>query len=201
MKYPDFFENIASIQMFDPLAQQLGVTADGLISYSYLDMVKLAGHSCPTVAGAWIMASLGLAKLHSDAVPVRGNIKVELRDAIEDGVAGVIGQCLGLVTGAGNEGGFKGMGGKHARNNRLFFGCDIGGEVRLSRLDTGQSVTLTYDPSAIPFHPQMRPLMQKIGQGTITAEERAFFGTEWQNRVAKILYRTELWGQLVNFVF
>ena len=199
MKYPDFFDNIDPIKMYDPLAQQLGAVSDGLITYTYLDMVKLAGHSCPTVAGAWIICALGLKKLHGDTIPVRGNIKVEMRDALDDGVAGVIGQCLGLVTGAGNEGGFKGIGMNYARNNRLIFGCDINSEVRLSRLDNGQSITIKYDPSAIPFHPQIKPLLQKVGQGTIAPDEKAFFAMEWQNRVKKILDHPEQWEQLVVF--
>ncbi len=199
MKYPKFFDSIAPIAMFDPLAQQLGVVADGLISYTYLDMVKLAGHSCPTVAGAWIMSSLGLQKLYGEAPPERGNIKVELQGELTAGVAGVIGQCLSLVTGAANEGGFKGIGASFARNNRLFFGCDIAGDVRLTRLDNGESVIMTYDPSVIPFHPQVKPLMQKIGQGTIAADEKVFFATEWQNRVEKILASPERWEQFLFF--
>ena len=200
MKTPDFFDNIAPIKMYDPLAQQLGAFTDGLISYTYLDMVKLAGHSCPTVAGAWIMTCLGLEKLYGDGVPVRGDIKIEMRDGLADGVAGVIGQCISLVTGAGNEGGFKGIGMNYARNNRLLYGCDIAGEVRLSRLDGGQTVTMQYDPSAVPFHPQIKPLMPKIGQGTITADEKAFFAAEWQNRVEKIVAQREKWGQFLTFV-
>lgn len=200
MKTPDFFDNIAPMQMYDPLAQQLGAFADGLISYTYLDMVKLAGHSCPTVAGAWIMTYMGLEKLYGDATPVRGDIKIEMRDGLADGVAGVIGQCIGMVTGACNEGGFKGIGMNYARDKRLFYGCDIAGEVRLSRLDTGQTVTMKYDPSAVPFHPQLRPLMQKVGQGNISADEKAFFAVEWQNRVEKIVAKPEQWGQFVTFV-
>ncbi len=199
MKYPDFFNNIALIQMFDPLAQQLGAVADGLISYSYFDMVKLAGHSCPTVAGAWIMSDLGLKKLHGETIPVRGNIKVEMRGGLDEGVNGVIAQCISLVTGAANEGGFKGLGANFARNNRLFFDCNINGEVQLTRLDNGQNVTMKYDPSSIPFHPQIPALIQKIGQNTIEEEEKAFFAEEWQNRVKKILTKPDRWEQLVTF--
>ena len=198
MNTPDFFAEIAPITTFDPLSQLLGATADGKISYSYFDMVKLAGHSCPTVAGAWIVCSLGLKKLYADELPVRGNIKVEMAGALDEGVVGVIAQCLCLITGAANEGGFKGLGGKFSRNNRLFFAVPMDGEVRLTRLDTGQSVSLTYDPSSIPFHPHMQPLMQKAAQGALTAEDKAFFAEEWQNRVRKILTKPENWTQLVT---
>jgi hypothetical protein len=44
----------------------------------------------------------------------------------------------------------------------------------------------------------MRPLMQKAGQGTLTAEEKAFFADEWQNRVKKILTQTDQWPQMVT---
>jgi hypothetical protein len=37
----------------DPLAEVLGAGERGLIEYRHLDAVKLAGHSCPTAAGAW----------------------------------------------------------------------------------------------------------------------------------------------------
>ncbi|MCD6187749.1 MAG: hypothetical protein J7K09_06235, partial [Desulfuromusa sp.] len=141
MNYPTFFNDIPPIQMSDPLAQLLGAAENGLFTYTYLDMVKLAGHSCPTVAGAWIMCDLGLKKLYGETTPVRGKIKIEMRGALDEGVEGVIAQCISLITGAANEGGFKGLGPNYARNNRLFFGCDINGEVRLTRLDNGKSVT------------------------------------------------------------
>ena len=198
MNYPLFFDKISPITMLDPLSQLLGAFSDGKITYNYIDMVKLAGHSCPTVAGAWIVADLGLKKLYAEDIPVRGNIQIEMAENLDEGVTGVIAQCLSLITGAANEGGFKGLGGKFSRNNRLFFGCDIAGEVRLTRLDNGGTVTLSYDPSAVPFHPQMKPLMQKAGQGALTAEDKAFFAKEWQNRVKKILTQTDQWTQLVT---
>ena len=200
MNYPVFFDKISPITMLDPLSQLLGAFSDGKITYNYIDMVKLAGHSCPTVAGAWIVCDLGLKKLYGDDIPVRGNIKIEMAGALDEGVTGVIAQCLSLITGAANEGGFKGLGPAYARNNRLFFGGDLSGEVRLTRLDNHQSVTLSYDPSPIPFHPQMKPLMQKASQGTLTAEDKAFFAEEWQNRVKKILTQTEQWSQLVTMI-
>lgn len=199
MKYPDFFDSIAPIYMVDPLAQLLGASAEGMFTYHYLDMVKLAGHSCPTVAGAWIMCDLGLKKLYDHSLPVRGNIKIEMRGALDEGVEGVIAQCISLITGAANAGGFKGLGPNFARNDRLFFSANIDGEVRLTRIDNGQTATMSYDPAAIPFHPQIRSLMQKVGQGTLEEDEKAFFAEEWQNRVKKILTAPEQWGQLVTF--
>mgnify|MGYP003492414693 FL=1 len=40
--------------MRDPLAELLGAAEGGRLEYTYADAVKLTGHSCPTVAGAWL---------------------------------------------------------------------------------------------------------------------------------------------------
>lgn len=52
MHYPAFFDDVPAIRLYDPLAEFLGAVDDGVIEYRYLDAVKLAGHSCPTVASA-----------------------------------------------------------------------------------------------------------------------------------------------------
>lgn len=57
MAYPAFFDQIPSLTLSDPLAALLGAADDGVIEFRYVDAVKLAGHSCPTVAGAWLIAS------------------------------------------------------------------------------------------------------------------------------------------------
>jgi len=198
MNYPAFFDEVEPIETIDPLADVLGAIENGRIIYNYIDMVKLAGHSCPTVAGAWLMCKVGLKELYKDELPVRGNVKVEMRGSLEVGVTGVIGSCIGLVTGAANEGGFKGLNGKMARNNRLFYGVQMEKEVRLTRLDTGNSVELSYDPSIIPGSPEQQQLMQKIMQGIATQEDKKRFGELWQERVKKILLQTELWSQMIT---
>jgi len=198
MNYPAFFDEVEPIETIDPLADVLGAVDNGRITYNYIDMVKLAGHSCPTVAGAWLMCKVGLKELYKDELPVRGSVKVELKGSLAEGVNGVIGSCIGLVTGAANEGGFKGLNGKMARNNRLFYGVEMEKEVRLTRLDTGDSVELSYDPSIVPGSPEQQQLMQKIMQGTASPEDKKRFGELWQERVKKILLQTELWLDMIN---
>ncbi|WOE70685.1 FmdE family protein [Hydrogenimonas thermophila] len=198
MNYPAFFDEVEPIETIDPLADVLGAIDNGRITYNYIDMVKLAGHSCPTVAGAWLMCKIGLKELYKDKLPVRGNVKVELKGSLDEGVTGVTGSCIGLVTGAANEGGFKGLNGKMARNNRLFYGIDMEKEVRLTRLDTNDSVELSYDPSIVPGSPEQQQLMQKIMQGNALPEDKKQFGELWQERVKKILLQSELWSQMVT---
>ena len=54
MSFPDFFAEIPALRLHDGLAQLLGASDDGVIEYHYADAVRLAGHSCPTVAGGWL---------------------------------------------------------------------------------------------------------------------------------------------------
>ena len=187
MRYPDFYEQCSPITLYDPLADFLGALHEGEVTISYLDCVKLAGHSCPTVAGAYLMAQEGLAQLYPDTFPRRSEILVELSGAEGEGVVGVVGAVIGYITGAGGIGGFKGMAGAFARNDRLRYGADIAGDVRLSRIDTGASVILSYDPSSVPGDPRMKPLMQKALRGEATDEERTLFARLWQDRTRAIL--------------
>ena len=83
MRTPAFFVAVPPIRVTDPLAALLGAADGGHIDYHYLDAVKLAGHSCPTVAGAWLMTRTALAHLYTDQTPQRGGVRVELRQAVE----------------------------------------------------------------------------------------------------------------------
>ncbi len=60
MKYLKFFDEIESIFLKDELAKFLGVNEDGIIELTYTDIVKMAGHSCATVAGGYLIALKGL---------------------------------------------------------------------------------------------------------------------------------------------
>jgi hypothetical protein len=190
MPFPDFFAQIPSLRLRDPLADTLGAATDGIIEYHYADAVKLAGHSCPTLAGAWLMISRALTALYPDSLPLRGDIRVELRGAQDVGTIGVVGAVLGLITGAAGEGGFKGLGGKHVRRDLLKFGADIDAEARITRLDNGASVLLDYHPEAVPPAPEMPALMARVVGGVATAEERTTFGQLWQDRVRRILLQS-----------
>jgi hypothetical protein len=187
MAFPDFFNQVPSLTLRDPLANVLGATTDGVIEYCYADAVKLAGHSCPTVAGAWLMASCALSVLHPDGLPERGNIRVDLRTPQDAGTSGVVGAVLGLITGAAGEGGFKGLGGQHARRDLLRYGVAIEADARFTRIDTGAAVLVDYHPEATPPAPEMPPLMARVIGGVANEQERAEFARLWQDRVRRIL--------------
>lgn len=198
MHYPDFFNKVPSITLQDPLSDILGAFEEGVIEIQYLECVKLAGHSCPTVAGAYLMAIQGLKALYGDDIPQRGSIEIAMREQESDGVTGVICNVLSFITGANGAGGFKGLNGKFARNGLVTYHADIPSEVQLRRTDTGASVGLNYNASMIPADPMMQPLMGKLLQGLATPEEKKQFGSLWQARVEKILLSTELWDSMVT---
>src|SRR5512135_146468 len=100
MDFPEFFAAAPRITMRDPLAQFLGAASDGIIEYQYADVVKLAGHSCPTVASAYLMTRGALNALYPDALPERGGIRLELRDDRLDGATGVVANVASFLTGA-----------------------------------------------------------------------------------------------------
>ncbi len=186
MNHPAFFDEVKTLTLRDPLAEVLGAASDGVMTYTYLDAVKLAGHSCPTVAGAYLMTVKALAKLYPDSVPERGGIKVELGAAQAEGVTGVIAAVAGLLTGAAGEGGFKGLGGKFSRRNLLQFESG-NAAIRFTRLDTGASVAAAYYPEVVPAPPELQVLMSKLFSGEASVAERTEFGRLWQMRVKHIL--------------
>lgn len=187
MTYPQFFNNIPTIKLQDDLASFLGAFEDGIIEFSYLDVVKNAGHSCPTVLGAYLMTLQGLKALYENEIPKRGEIIVEFKEAQNIGVAGVIGNVIMNITGATTNNGFKGISGKFDRNHLMKFEKDINdASVRFTRVDTQQSVDVFYDASSIKPHEDMNFLMQKSFQGIASKEEKIEFGKLWQQRVENI---------------
>ncbi len=191
MHYPEFYDKVESICLTDPLAKVLGAFENGEYEISYIEVVKAAGHSCPTVAGAYLMTIAALKTLYLDERAVRGNIKVEFAESLEDGVAGVIGNVVSHITGATDKSGFKGLGGKFARHSLMYFDADINASGRFTRVDNNQSVDVIYNSSSIPADPEMMPLMQKIQSGVAIPEDMKKFGQLWQERVRRIFENKE----------
>jgi formylmethanofuran dehydrogenase subunit E len=188
MNYPAFYEQAPRILMRDPLAAFLGVAEDGLLEYSYIDAVRLAGHSCPTVAGAWLMARTALRALYPDEPAERGGIAVRMPAAEDEGVTGVIAQVLTLITGAAAGNGFHGIGGRFVRQSLLGFSAASGATaVQFSRRDNGTAVAVELDLATVPSAPNLRELMVGALQPDATAEQRAAFAQAWQGRVQRLL--------------
>jgi len=187
MAFPAFFAQAPRIALHDPLARLLGASDDGLIEYGYEDAVRLAGHSCPTVAGAWLMTVRALRALYPDTPPQRGDIDVTFADGATSGVTGVIANVVGLVTGATTDTGFKGLAGQHDRRDLMHFQGDVPGEIVFARRDTGDRVAVSFSAQGVPGSPAAMPMLQKILAGGASDTEKQEFAHLWQDRVRRIL--------------
>jgi formylmethanofuran dehydrogenase subunit E len=187
MRYPDFFDNVPAITLRDPLAKVLGAAEGGMITYTYTDAVKLTGHSCPTVAGAYLMTLIGLEALYKEAIPVRGGIEISFRECRNSGTSGVIANVMGLITGAATEEGFKGMNGRFGRNGLLSFGAGQKGAIVMKRTDSGKAVSLGYHPQHAGIAPLPPELVQRVLERKAASQERADFARMWQQNVEAIL--------------
>jgi hypothetical protein len=192
MEFPSFVTQAPSIQLYDPLAHVLGTCKDGLITFEYQDLIKIAGHSCPTVAGAYTMAHIGLSRLYKDKKPTRGEINVLLKDAKNIGNTGVIASVLGIITGASDEGGFKGLNGNFSRTNKLGFEAQIPSDVRLVRTDTNEYVDMSLHLDNLPQDKRL----QTHFAGAISFDEDALkhFWEAWHGRVKSVLFEYERYG-------
>lgn len=83
MRYPPFFNAAPVVALYDPLAEFLGALSAGIIEYRYVDAVRFAGHSCPTVACAFHMTRAGLKALYQPYTRTlcRGVVARELKCA------------------------------------------------------------------------------------------------------------------------
>ncbi|WP_323014712.1 FmdE family protein [Devosia sp.] len=189
MTFPAFFDDAPILRMREPLAAFLGAAEDGVIAYRYADAVRLAGHSCPAVASAYLMVLNGLEALYDDQLPERGGIKVFMRNERDHATTGVLASVATLLTGAAPETGFQGIGParRFARNDLLRFATDIEGTLALVRRDTGKGVVVDINTDHVPHDPAMSRLMPRAVSGEATPEEQAEFGRLWQDRVRRML--------------
>ena len=183
MEYPKFYNEVEHIILRDELSSFLGSSEEGMIDISYLDIVKMAGHSCVLVSGTYLMALKGLKKLYGTELPRRGEIRVELRESLQVGNTGAAAQVLSNITGATADSGFRGINGKYDRRGLLFYGADITSNVRFTRLDTLKSVEVSYKPGKV-VNPGA--VMQSAIGPDATEESKKLFPAKWQNMVKTI---------------
>lgn len=186
MAHPIFFDSIPTITLRDPLSALLGSAENGLIEYSYTEIVKLTGHSCPTVAGAWLMTTGALKRLYGDEIPTRGDILVQFRNGATEGVTGVIASVAGFLSGATVDTGFKGLRGRFDRRELMSFGQPIEGDIRFERRDTGNAVTVSFNAAVVPPPSDLMPRLFLAMGADATQEQKAAFADVWQDRVRRI---------------
>ncbi|PHM17474.1 MAG: hypothetical protein CJD30_06130 [Sulfuricurvum sp. PD_MW2] len=182
-----FYNEVSPITMYDPLAKVLGAAEEGIFTYTYADAVKLAGHSCPTVAGTYLMLKKALNLLYPDTHPIRGEIKIYFQGNLGEGVVGVMSNIATLITGATDNSGFHGLSGKYDRRRLVVYGSDMRGEMAIERMDTGAKIELSYNPKIVPSDSKMAEWLGMILSEKATLEIERSFQEAWQKRVKSIL--------------
>jgi hypothetical protein len=190
--------DVEPIRIRDPVAEALAVLEPGEpFVITYADVVKAAGHSCPTASGAYRIAQLGLDALYPDELPVRSEVEVLAAGPRDDATYGVMGRLISYVTGAAQEDGFGGLGGGYGdRQNLLTFDAfessSAAPTFRFRRTDTGKTVEVTYHVSDVPDGGPALGNLQGIIDGTASEDDRELFAEAWYGRVRAVLSKDSL---------
>jgi len=194
--FSGFIQEVRPLVLREPLAEALGAVGEGEeIAYTFTDLVKLAGHACPTMAGAWLAVEEALGRLYGGDLPVRGDIAVTVFGDPEEGTYGVMANAFMLLTGAAPATGFKGLGPRFKRKDLLTFSRDRptpqAQSFAFRRVDTGKRIAVTFSPRLVPFPPEkarrIGELMEKVAWEAARPEENAEFRELWMEKVRTML--------------
>lgn len=160
------------------------------LSLPNTDVVKLAGHSCPAVSGAYKITQKALKELYGNEIPIRGEISVKVLGSVDYGANGPISQVISLITGAAPETGFAGLGQSFVRKNKLVFDekNEEPNTFVFTRIDNNKSVKVTYHPEKIPGDEDISTLFRKCIVQTANKKQKEEFMRMWQERVRIVLF-------------
>jgi len=142
---------------------------------SLLDVVRFAGHACPSMVGAFLISQKAIQELFPETnICVRGQIAVEIPTSVTQGATGPISNVFSMIFGAWEQSGFGGLSGQFARRGLLKYDSSSTqpGTFRFRNLKTGAAVDISYDPSLAPAPDSVENLpFQKL----------------WRHKIATIL--------------
>lgn len=180
----------------DPFLEMLGQTKEP-IPYYYEEVVKLSGHSCGAVTGAWTITRKALEALYPGDIPVRGQIKITAPGAADEWFVGVFGEVMTYITGAAPETGFPGseFGQDYNRRNLMIYSEEPTNTPPaqmvwiFERIDTGAKVGVNYDVTKVmpPATPERNAMSAKMAASTATEEEAADWIKYWNDRAMFVL--------------
>ena len=184
-----FFDEVPKVRVRDPLSKLLGCAIDGELEYGYGDAVRLAGHSCPSVASAYWMTYLALERLSRQPgeLPQRGGLRVDFREDARSGTTGVMAAVVQLLTGAAGSSGFKGLRGRYARVGLIRYAPEMLFSMRFTRLDNRDSVEASVNMALAPGDPHIDTLLPLCLEGKATAQQEQQLAQLWQERVRHLL--------------
>ncbi len=195
--FADFLQEVEPIRFREPLAETLGAINEkgAVLEYTFIDVVKMAGHACPTVAGAYLSCQQALEKLYPDEIPTRGEIAITVHGEPDEGVYGVMAQVFSFLTGAAPDTGFRGLGHRFKRKDLLKFNPEkIDPEAmcfEFSRLDNGRGALVKFYPQQIPFAKEkakrLGELLERVLWEAAKEEEKKEFQDLWMEKVKNML--------------
>jgi hypothetical protein len=175
----------------DPFLEFLGLVLAGEpIAITFPELVKAAGHVCPTVAGAYLILRHGLKALYGSEPAVRGAVRVTAYGGPADFGYGPIAQLVNFVIGAAPDTGFGGLArGRFRRRDLFLFRRDDirRNEFDFERLDSGRRVRVIYDPSVIPAPGELATSIAPALSDAASVDDVARFRRLWLQRVEDIL--------------
>lgn len=195
--FRDFIKEVSPIRFKEPLAETLGAfkSEGAILEYTFAEVVKMAGHACPTVAGAYLSCRKALESLYPGEIPVRGEIAITVYGEPDEGVYGVMGQVFTFLTGAAPASGFRGLGHKFNRKDLLKFNPEkVDSQAmcfEFKRVDSGKAVLVKFYPRQIPFAVEkakrMGELMEKVIWEAAKDSEKSEFQELWMGKVKGML--------------
>jgi hypothetical protein len=164
------------ITIQEPFAEFLMADQDEYkFKISLLDVVRFAGHACPSMVGAFLISQRAVTELFPETnVCIRGQVAIEIPSAVTQGATGPISNVFSMIFGAWERSGFGGLQGQFVRRGLLKYDVqDVSqGTFRFHNLKTGNAVDISYDPSKaqVPVEAASLPF-QKV----------------WRHKIATIL--------------
>lgn len=143
----------SQILVHEPFAEFLSADKEEYsFPISLLDVVRFAGHACPSMVGAFVISQRAVQELFPDTgVLIRGQVAVELGSSVDRGATGPISNVFSMIFGAWDKSGFGGIQGNFVRRGLLSYDVSdlLPGTYRFRHLETGKTIEIFYDSSQV----------------------------------------------------
>ncbi len=170
---PDELENF-KITVHEPFAEFLMADdREYRFEISLLDIVRFAGHACPSMVGAFLLSQRAIKELFPETnVCIRGQVTIEIPSPVSQGATGPISNVFSYIFGAWERSGFGGLQGQFVRRGLLKYEAEgvSPGTFRFHNIKTGKTVDISYDPSKAQVPDEAASLpFQKVWRHKIAA--------------------------------
>jgi hypothetical protein len=162
------------ISVYEPFSDfLLGTEEEKRFDLTLLDIVRFAGHACPSMVGAFLISQRVIKELFPDGVCVRGEIEIDIPSAVTQGATGPISNVFGFIFGAWGETGFGGLKNQFVRRGLMRYSVpDVpAGAFRFRNVKTGACMDVFYNPNLAP----------------LDSQDQEPFQLQWRRKIKSIL--------------